>query len=89
MRACGRISANGGYRVVPRSFVSVTDVAALVVHVLADPAARGRIIEIGGPADLTFNQLAAAIQAAAGRTSAPRHVPRPVLRLAAGALGLA
>lgn len=48
---------------------------------------RGRILEIGGPANLTFNQLAAAIQAAAGRTGSPRHVPPPILRLMAGTLG--
>lgn len=59
----------------PINFVSVTDVAALVEHVVTDPAARGRILQIGGPEHLTFNQLAAAIQAAAGRTSTPRHVP--------------
>jgi uncharacterized protein YbjT (DUF2867 family) len=71
----------------PVNFVSVTDVAALVEHAVTDPAARGRILEIGGPGDLTFNQLAAAVQAAAGRTSSPRHVPPRVLRLMAGSLG--
>jgi len=71
----------------PINFVSVTDVAALVEHAVADPATRGRILEIGGPADLTFNQLAAAIQAAAGCAGAPRHMPPPMLRLMAGILG--
>jgi NADH dehydrogenase len=71
----------------PVNFVSVTDVAALVEHAVTDPAARGRILEIGGPGNLTFNQLAAAVQEAAGRVSAPRHVPRPVLRILAGTLG--
>ncbi len=61
----------------PVNFVSVTDVAALVEHAVTDPAARGRILEIGGPGDLTFNQLATAVQAAAGRASSLRHVPRP------------
>ena len=71
----------------PINFVSVTDVAALVEHAVTDPATRGRILEIGGPANLTFNQLAAAIQAAAGRTATPRHVPPPMLRLMASTLG--
>jgi uncharacterized protein YbjT (DUF2867 family) len=65
----------------PISFVSVTDVAALVEHAVTDPEARGRILEIGGPENLTFNELAAAIQVAAGRAGTPRHVPPPVLRL--------
>jgi uncharacterized protein YbjT (DUF2867 family) len=71
----------------PVNFVSVTDVAALVEHAITSPAVRGRILEIGGPADHTFNQLAAAFQAAAGRTATPRHVPPPILRLMASALG--
>jgi NADH dehydrogenase len=54
---------------------------------VTDPAARGRILQIGGPENLTFNQLAAAIQAAAGRTTAPRHVPPLVLRLMAQTAG--
>jgi uncharacterized protein YbjT (DUF2867 family) len=71
----------------PVNFVSVTDVAALAERAIADPAARGQILEIGGPANLTFNQLAAMIQAAAGRTGPPRHVPPAVLRLIACTLG--
>ncbi|MEP7024537.1 MAG: SDR family oxidoreductase, partial [Actinomycetota bacterium] len=71
----------------PVNFVSVTDVAALAENAITDPAARGRVLEIGGPADLTFNQLAAAVQASAGRTSPPRNVPPAVLRLMAGTIG--
>src|SRR6185312_14872167 len=71
----------------PINFVSVADVAALVEHAVTDPATRGRILEIGGPGNLTFNQLAAAIQAAAGRTGTPRHVPRLALRFMAGTVG--
>jgi len=71
----------------PINFVSVTDVAALAEQAVTDPAARGRILEIGGPGNLTFNQLAMAVQAAAGRTSAPRHVPPAMLRLIASTLG--
>jgi NADH dehydrogenase len=71
----------------PVNFVSVTDVAALTERAVTDPSTRGRILEIGGPGNLTFNQLAAAVQAAAGRTSAPRHVPPAMLRLIASTLG--
>jgi len=71
----------------PINFVSVTDVAALAEQAVTDPAARGRILEIGGPGNLTFNRLATAVQAAAGRTSAPRHVRPAMLRLIASTLG--
>lgn len=67
--------------------MSVTDVAALLDHTVTSPATRGRILEIGGPANLTFNQLAAAFQEAAGRTGSQRHVPPPILRLMACTLG--
>jgi len=71
----------------PINFVSVTDVAALAEQAVTDSATRGRVLEIGGPGNLTFNELAAMIQSAAGRTSPPRHVPPAVLRLIACTLG--
>ena len=63
------------------NFVSVNDVACLVERAITDPATRGQVFEIGGPGNLSFNELARAVQTAAGRTSAPRHVPPAVLRL--------
>ena len=89
----GKTAARSGRPVVfgrgdnPINFVSVTDVAGLVEQAVTDPATRGRILEIGGPDNLSFNQLAAAIQQAAGRTAAPRHVPRLALRLMARSAG--
>lgn len=70
----------------PINFVSVEDVAALLEHVVTDVSARGSAYEIGGPENLTFNQLAAAVQASAGRTSPPRHLPRAMLRVLGTAL---
>jgi uncharacterized protein YbjT (DUF2867 family) len=64
----------------PINFVSAGDVAALVEHVISDRTTRGRALDIGGPENLSFNELAAAVQRAAGRTGEPRHVPRPLLR---------
>ncbi|MDQ6773015.1 MAG: NAD(P)H-binding protein [Candidatus Dormibacteraeota bacterium] len=69
----------------PINFVAVDDVAALVERAATDPSTRGLALEIGGPENLTLNQLAAAVQAAAGRSRQPRHVPRAMLRLMAGA----
>jgi uncharacterized protein YbjT (DUF2867 family) len=71
----------------PINFVSVADVAGLVEQAVTDPGTRGRILETGGSDNLTFNQLAAAIQESAGRTGTPRHVPPPVLRLIARSIG--
>ena len=71
----------------PINFVSVTDVAALVERVVVDPTTRGQTFEVGGPDNLTFNQLAEAVQRADGREGAPRHVPPAALRLIAATVG--
>jgi uncharacterized protein YbjT (DUF2867 family) len=71
----------------PINFVSVDDVAWLVEQAVVDVDTRGTTLEIGGPEDLTFNQLAAAVQSAAGRSGAPRHLPPPLLRLLASTVG--
>jgi len=55
----------------PINFVSVADVAALVERVVIDPTTRGKVLGIGGPENLTFDQLADAVQGAAGRTKTP------------------
>ena len=78
-----RLQANGKIPVFgdnPVNFVSATDVAALVAHAAISPDLRGQILEIGGPDNLTFNQLATMVQEAAGRRAAVRHIPRPALR---------
>jgi uncharacterized protein YbjT (DUF2867 family) len=71
----------------PINFVSAVDVAALVERAVLDAATRGSTIEIGGPDNLTFNQLARAVQEADGRTGQPRHVPISVLRVMADTVG--
>ncbi|MGI8563411.1 MAG: SDR family oxidoreductase [Candidatus Dormibacter sp.] len=67
----------------PINFVSADDVAALVEHTVTDRSGRGSVLEIRGPECLTLNQLAEAVQKAAGRAGRPRHVPRPMLRVMA------
>ena len=70
----------------PINFVSVSDVAALVERALVDPSTRGATFEIGGPQNLSFNELAAGLQRASKRTATARHVPRAILRLLAAVL---
>jgi len=43
----------------PVNFVSATDVAALIELAVTDPALRGQVLEIGGPDNLTFNEVPA------------------------------
>ncbi len=71
----------------PINFVSVSDVAALVDVVVGDPATRGETLVIGGPANLTFDELAAALLDAGRVHGAPRHVPPLTLRALASTVG--
>lgn len=68
----------------PINFVSVHDVASVVVRAVADEALRGRQLDVPGPDELTLVQLARC----AGATRI-RHVPRAVLRAASIVLGSA
>jgi NADH dehydrogenase len=71
----------------PIVFSRVAEVAAAVHRAISDPDCRGRIIEVPGPT-MTMNELAAGVTARQGAVGpAPRHVPRPVLRLLAAAHG--
>jgi uncharacterized protein YbjT (DUF2867 family) len=63
----------------PVNFVSAADVAALVGHAVTSPALRGQVLELGGPDNLTFGQLAAIVQEVTGSRGAVRHVPRQAL----------
>ncbi|MDQ6686237.1 MAG: SDR family oxidoreductase [Actinomycetota bacterium] len=70
----------------PINFVSVLDVAALVERIVTDQATRGRTLEIGGPDNLTLNELARMVAANRGDATTPRHVPRAALHVL-GAVG--
>jgi hypothetical protein len=47
------------------------------------------VLEIGGPENLTFNELAKAVQTAAGRSRPLRHISPAMLRLMGGTIGRA
>ena len=68
----------------PINFVCATDVAALAERAVTDPGLRGQVLALGGPDNLTFNQLAVIVQETAGRRGTVRHIPRPALRAVAG-----
>jgi NADH dehydrogenase len=63
----------------PVNFVSATDVAALVSHAVSAPGLRGRVLELGGPDNLSFNQFAVILQETTGSHGTVRHIPRPAL----------
>lgn len=65
----------------PMSFVSVHDVAEVVVRAASDAALRDQVWEIGGE-PMTMLELARAVQSADGSQAPPRHLPRGALRTA-------
>ena len=67
----------------PINFVSVHDVAAAVTAAAIDPSLRGEVIEIGGPENLTFNELASRLQRVKGHSMTMRHIPRWALSVMA------
>jgi len=65
----------------PVNFVSVTDVATVVAGAATDSQRRGQVLEVGGPDNLTMDELAAFSQRELGSSAkGPRHVPRAMLR---------
>jgi NADH dehydrogenase len=65
----------------PINFVSVGDVAEVVARAVGDPGLRGQVLEVGGPENLTFNELMERLQRARGTDARVRHVPRIALRV--------
>ena len=64
----------------PINFVSADDVAAVVDLAVHDRSLRGQVLEVAGPENLSFTQLAERLVAASGTPGRIRHVPLPVLR---------
>ena len=71
----------------PIAFVSVTDVAALVVRAALDDSLRGRVLEICGPEPVSLTRLAELVMAKRGWVGRPRRLPRPALHLVSHTAG--
>jgi uncharacterized protein YbjT (DUF2867 family) len=65
----------------PVNFVSVEDVARMTLLALESPAAKNRVIEIGGPQNLTLVQVAETYERLSGKQAKRSHVPLPVMRV--------
>jgi uncharacterized protein YbjT (DUF2867 family) len=65
----------------PVNFVAVEDIARFACAAFEDPRARNRIIEVGGPENLTLNQVAETFEHASGHQVKKRHVPLPMMRV--------
>jgi uncharacterized protein YbjT (DUF2867 family) len=64
----------------PINFVSAHDVAAVVDLAVHDQSLQGQILEVAGPENLTFTQIADRLVTASGKPGRTRRIPLPVLR---------
>ena len=65
----------------PINFVSVEDVARFAMLALDNPKARNQTIDIGGPENLTLNQVVEVFERVSGRPARKNHVPLPAMRI--------
>ena len=79
-RGRARVFGRGDNRV---NFVSADDVAYVTARAILDPELRNAVLEVGGPENLTVNQVVALCQEICGRPGPVSHVPLRLLRLAA------
>ena len=65
----------------PINFVSAHDVARFVEIASIEPDMRGKLVEVGGPENLSLKQVAQTFESVAGKNGKRSHVPLPVMRL--------
>src|SRR5260370_8106937 len=80
MREEGKSSSFGGGN-NGMNFGAGAEGAGFVSIGLDDPRARNAVIEVGGPENLTMNQLAEIYERASGRQAKKRHIPLPMMRV--------
>jgi uncharacterized protein YbjT (DUF2867 family) len=66
----------------PINFVSVDTVATMIAQAVHDQALRGRILDVTGPGNLTFCDIARQLIAASTMPGQITHIPLAALRLA-------
>ena len=79
------VVGNGERRLQP---IWVDDVAAYFAEAVELPAAANRTFEIGGPDQVTWNELYARIARALGKHRRRVHVPSGIVRIGAAAAEL-
>jgi uncharacterized protein YbjT (DUF2867 family) len=65
----------------PINFVSVDDVAMAVEMAVVNPAMRGVELDVGGPENLTMNQVVEIFESARGKKGKVSHVPLAAMRM--------
>lgn len=69
-----------------RNYVAADDVANAVVLALRIPELRGRILDVGGPDNLTVREVVAIFEKVTGKRAKVSAMPLPVVRTMAGVI---
>lgn len=64
----------------PINFVAVEDVTRFACIAFENPRTRNEVIGVGGPENLTLNQVAETFERVSGRQAKKRHIPLPMMR---------
>lgn len=67
----------------PANFMAVKDVAHMVILALMDPRLKNRVLEIGGPDNITRNQIAEMYGRFSGKKPKISHVPTGMMKVMA------
>ncbi len=65
----------------PINFVSVRDVAWAIERAVVDPAMRGVELDMGGPENLTLNQVVEMFEQVSGKSGKVSHMPLPAMKV--------
>ncbi len=63
------------------TFIAMDDVAEFLVRILADRSVVNETVRLGGPSTMTYEEVARAVERAAGVTAKRKHVPVAVMRV--------
>jgi NADH dehydrogenase len=63
------------------NYIAVDDVAEFAVKILARTDVVNEIVDLGGPSDISYNDLATLVEKRLGAPGKRRHVPVPVMKL--------
>jgi NADH dehydrogenase len=63
------------------NYVAVDDVATFAVRILAHPEIAGEAIEVGGPSNVSLNDLATLVERRLGASGRRRHIPVAAMAL--------
>ena len=73
----------------PVNFVSAEDVAQFVMVALQNARACDQTIIVGGPENLTLNEVVGIFEKVSGKTAKTSHMPVPVMRIMRAIMSMA